>query len=55
VSNEYSHDEVAQSLRDMVDQGLLEMGVDEAGNSLFWPTQRGAKVLGMEVAAEMSR
>lgn len=32
----------------MVDEGLLEMGVNEAGEAVFWPTAQGCTELGME-------
>jgi hypothetical protein len=32
----------------MVDEGLLEMGVNSDGEAVFWPTEHGARVLGME-------
>jgi hypothetical protein len=36
-------------LWDLVNQGLLEMGVTEEGEAIFWPTPRGCIELGMEV------
>jgi hypothetical protein len=31
----------------LVTQGLLEMGITEEGDAVFWPTPKGEQVLGM--------
>ena len=36
IDHEYSHQEVVDSLLELVDEGVLEMGVDEDGFSVFW-------------------
>lgn len=43
-----SEEEILQELSVLVDQGYLCMGVSEEGKSVFWPTSRGIKELGME-------
>ena len=40
---------VRAELSALVDEGLLNMGVDaDTGESVFWPTDLGCQVLGME-------
>jgi hypothetical protein len=31
----------------LVTQGLLEMGITEEGDAVFWPTPKGEQILGM--------
>lgn len=41
---------IATELGLLVDQGLLNMGVNHHGETVYWPTERGAVELGMEMA-----
>lgn len=38
-------------LWDMVRSGLLEMGVNSEGESVYWPTTLGCEVLGMRAGS----
>lgn len=40
-------DVVVGELLQMVQEGLLDMGVGEDGQAVYWPTERGVVVLGM--------
>lgn len=42
-----SVDPVVEELLQMVDEGLMEMGVSADGETVWWPTKRGCVVLGM--------
>lgn len=46
---QYTHDDVQDALSALVDEGLLEMGVTEDGEAIFWPTSRGIEELEMHV------
>jgi hypothetical protein len=43
-----THQEVLNELLVLVDQGLLHMGVDDAGECVFWPTDLGRDALDMD-------
>lgn len=42
------HDAIVEELGKMVDEGLLEMGVTESGEAVYWPTDSGCVTLGMD-------
>lgn len=45
---EFGDDEVVDALLELVDEGVLEMGVDEDGNSIWWLSDAA-------IASEMSQ
>lgn len=51
---EFSHEDVVAALLDLVDEGVLEFGIDEDGNENFWFRQEVAVANSEESLASSS-